>query len=676
MIFVRDKGQMCNNIFQYANAYAFAREHGRSVMSMRFAYKYQYFRICDTKWHNFTTYLAGKWLSRWKLIPTISYDQEFNPVSYSELETRILGTHNLMVEGWGVRYLDLMFKYIDEIRDLFAFNDETEHSVNNFLSQNSSEGSVRIGVHIRRGDYKTWNNGRFYFHDEEFIQTVLGLIGLLPGREIEVYICGNDPHLKHEVYENSLKGAKVMFPNGNPGEDLCLLSQCDYLVGPPSSFSLIATMYGKTLLYWMGVGEPMSLVSFHDFKYWSYRVDVVMDNTVESVSIRSSRLLFLISRFLDGGIDSVLIEYLNWLCRNTSHPITLAIALNHEELEVFRSKLDEKINVKYLINYRALTWYKIYARLHTHNFLYSFVDELFLNPIRRMFIRYNLKKLLRKNDVVIDFDCCHGSFLKKVPSNVKRICYYHFSLKENGARDRRRTKALKRKFGVYDNIALISDAMLDEAKRMFPQFSDKFFRIYNAVDENIILRLAEEPVDPVLSQRPYMLAVERLEESQKDLTTLIHAYKELSADQSIPYLYIIGNGKDKSRLQKLIDSLGLHDRVLLLGFHKNTAAWMAKAQLIVHSSKFEGLPTVLIEALMLDKPVVSSDCPTGPREILDNGKAGILVEPGNPHAMAEAIRQVLSDEILRQNMLEASRRHRVNFLPQTIMSQFEEMIKL
>lgn len=674
MIFVRDKGQMCNNIFQFANAYAFAREHGRSVMSMRFAYKYQYFRICNTKWHNFTTYLAGKWLSRWRLIPTISYDQEFNPVSYFELEKRILGTHNSMVEGWGVRYLDLLFRYLDEIRDLFAFNRETEDAVINFLSQNGTEGAVRIGVHIRRGDYKTWNNGRFYFLDEEFIHTVRSLMSLLPNRKIEVYICGNDPNLNHEVYLNSLSGVKVYFPNGNPGEDLCLLSKCDYLVGPPSSFSLIATMYGKALLYWMGAGEPMSLDAFHDFMYWSYRVDVIMSNTMETALHRPSRLLFLISRFLDGGIDTVLIEYLNWLCRNTEHSITLAIALNHEELEVFRSKLDEKINVKYLINYRALTWYKIYARLHPRHFLFSLTDEVFLNPIRRMFIRFNLRKLLRKNDVVIDFDCCHGSFLKKVPNGIKRICYYHFSLKENEARDKRRTKTLKRKFDVYDNIALISDAMLDEAKRMFPQFTDKFFRIYNAVDDNIIHRLAEEPVDATLTERPYMLAVERLEESQKDLTTLIHAYKELSVDPSIPYLYIIGSGKDKSRLQKLIDTLGLHDRVLLLGFHKNTAAWMAKAQLVVHSSKFEGLPTVLIEALMLDKPIVASDCPTGPREILDGGKAGLLVESGNPHAMALAIRQVLDDEVLCQTMQEAARRHRVNFLPQTIMSQFEEIL--
>lgn len=284
MIFVRDKGQMCNNIFQFANVYAFGRKHGRNVMSMRFAYKYQYFRICNTKWHNFPTYLMGKWLAFMKIIPTIRYEQKFNPASYSELEERILGAHNSMVEGWGVRYLDLMFNYIDEIRDHFAFNSNTELSVNNYLDRNGSEGVVRIGVHIRRGDYKTWNNGRFFFNDDEFIQKVHSLIALLSNREIEVYICSNDSHLKHELYDHSLKGAKVLFPHGNPGEDLCLLSKCDYLIGPPSTFSLIATMYGKSLLYWMGVGEPMSLDSFHDFKYWSYHLDEVMNNTMEDIT--------------------------------------------------------------------------------------------------------------------------------------------------------------------------------------------------------------------------------------------------------------------------------------------------------------------------------------------------------------------------------------------------------
>ncbi len=72
MIFVRDKGQMCNNILQYAHVYAWARENHRHSMSMRFAYKYQYFHICTTKDHNFLMYVAGKYGAKYKILPVVT----------------------------------------------------------------------------------------------------------------------------------------------------------------------------------------------------------------------------------------------------------------------------------------------------------------------------------------------------------------------------------------------------------------------------------------------------------------------------------------------------------------------------------------------------------------------------------------------------------------------------
>ena len=74
MILVRDKGQMCNNIFQFAHSYAWARENGIRAVSMRFAYKYQYFKICHTKYHNLFFYLLGKWGAALKLIPVADFN--------------------------------------------------------------------------------------------------------------------------------------------------------------------------------------------------------------------------------------------------------------------------------------------------------------------------------------------------------------------------------------------------------------------------------------------------------------------------------------------------------------------------------------------------------------------------------------------------------------------------
>lgn len=82
MIFVTDKGRMCNNILQYGHVYAWAREHGRKSISMRFCYKYQYFKICHTKGHNFLSYVFAKYAAKWGLMPTV----EFNDIAEEAIQ--------------------------------------------------------------------------------------------------------------------------------------------------------------------------------------------------------------------------------------------------------------------------------------------------------------------------------------------------------------------------------------------------------------------------------------------------------------------------------------------------------------------------------------------------------------------------------------------------------------
>ena len=95
----------------------------------------------------------------------------------------------------------------------------------------------------------------------------------------------------------------------------------------------------------------------------------------------------------------------------------------------------------------------------------------------------------------------------------------------------------------------------------------------------------------------------------------------------------------KEDLMKQVHLLNLENDIVFLGLHKNPYPWIRASRLFVLSSKFEGLPTVLIEALSLEKTIISSNCPTGPKEILDNGKAGVLVPVMDEVAMAEAIHE-------------------------------------
>ena len=249
MIFVRDKGRMCNNILQYGHVYAWGREHGRRTMSMRFAYKYQYFNICRTPWHNFMVYFIVKKLVKWKLIPSVDFDELSEP--FEDKVEKIVSKKNILAEGWSVRFYDLFIKYKSEIIDMFSFNDKINAVATRLIENKAHHCDIKLGVHIRRGDYKTWNGGKYYFSDEEYIAYIKQFSYLFQNKRVVVFVCGNDPKLNKQFYINELQKECVCFPKGNPGEDLCVLSKCDYIIGAPSTFSLVASMYNDTPLYWI-----------------------------------------------------------------------------------------------------------------------------------------------------------------------------------------------------------------------------------------------------------------------------------------------------------------------------------------------------------------------------------------------------------------------------------------
>ncbi|HYN76879.1 MAG TPA: glycosyltransferase [Lamprocystis sp. (in: g-proteobacteria)] len=134
---------------------------------------------------------------------------------------------------------------------------------------------------------------------------------------------------------------------------------------------------------------------------------------------------------------------------------------------------------------------------------------------------------------------------------------------------------------------------------------------------------------------PVILAAGRLV-PQKDYPTLIRAFAALGPERS-RRLIILGEGPERGSLESLIRDLGVSDRVDLPGFHDNPFAYMARAGLFVLSSAWEGLPGVLIQAMACGTPVVSTDCPSGPREVLADGRYGPLVPVGHMDALAQAM---------------------------------------
>ena len=275
MIFARDKSQMCNNLLQYAHVYAWGREHGRKVISMRFSYKYQYFKICHTNLTGFGWYLLAKYLAALKILPTASF--KHRDCDREALERKMLKHKHIVVSGWFARWYDLFLKYRDEICDLFTLDEQYTAPVKAKMQEaeklsplTSHLSPLRLGVHIRRGDYRIFYDGKYFFDDKVYAEHINHFAEMHPNQTIHVYLSTNDPKVTAETFQQLCPRVVVHHLQGSAPEDLFMLSECDYVIGPPSTFSLVAAMYRDILLYRMDTADAAQMTEegFKCFDYW------------------------------------------------------------------------------------------------------------------------------------------------------------------------------------------------------------------------------------------------------------------------------------------------------------------------------------------------------------------------------------------------------------------------
>ena len=140
-------------------------------------------------------------------------------------------------------------------------------------------------------------------------------------------------------------------------------------------------------------------------------------------------------------------------------------------------------------------------------------------------------------------------------------------------------------------------------------------------------------------------------------------------------LYIIGEGNGRVKIEKMIEEKNLGEDVILLGEKKNPYVWMKYSKLFIHSSRYEGLPTVLLEALMMDKFIVSSNCPTGPTAILTKPKVGELFNVGDANQLAEKVLKVLYDKDYQKELLKNIQLKKKEFELSEITEKFHKIIE-
>ena len=193
--------------------------------------------------------------------------------------------------------------------------------------------------------------------------------------------------------------------------------------------------------------------------------------------------------------------------------------------------------------------------------------------------------------------------------------------------------------------------------------------IHNPIDQNKIRRLSksgsskEAPDD-------YIVHVGRFDVMKRH-DVLIQAY--LRSGIEYPLL-LVGDGPTRDQITEMLDQKKLHDRIFMLGYQANPYPYIARAKALCLSSDYEGLPNILVEALMLHTPVAATDCPTGPREILHKRLSRYLARPSDPDSLALAIQRALTDA--KQNQYPFCDADLSRFQADNVAQQYLDLAKL
>ena len=379
-----------------------------------------------------------------------------------------------------------------------------------------------------------------------------------------------------------------------------------------------------------------------------------------------------------GGVERLLIEYLNNVDEKR-YKVTLILMSDFGEKNVLKDELNENINVKYLKSADMIKEKEGLSQKKKKLF-YKIKYKFFLIKEKKNTL-INLKKHLKtagEIDIFIDFDRSLINYRNEV-KNIPKIIWIHASLKEMARENIINIDEMGKILNDYEKIVVICKEMREEIVSLYPFLEKKLVIIYNPFDFKKIKEKAEKmeeifEEEKKLLQENYIVSVSRLDKAQKDFPTLIRAFK-LIENKISEKLYIIGDGDGKQEIENLVSELKLNNKVILLGEKKNPFIWMKNSKLFVHSSKFEGFGLVLVEAMILGKVVVSSDCPVGPREILEDGDSGLLFSVGNEMELSEKIITGLHDQELKKNIKKNMDIRIIEFEIGKILEEFYEMIE-
>lgn len=365
-----------------------------------------------------------------------------------------------------------------------------------------------------------------------------------------------------------------------------------------------------------------------------------------------NKLLFVIPSLCGGGAERVALHIINHLDKD-KYNIRLVI---FERILDYKKDLFSPVRIICLDKKSRWDFFKLILKLR--RVIKDFKPDTIISLLHYTNIIAVLSCLwlVNKPRVIV---CEHSYHRKYLPlTRVRRL----------------RKLLMKFTYGKTDMIIAISERMRESMIVDFNLNSDKIIVIYNPIPLEIIRNLANEEIQNDFfngKSGQIIITVGRLTQLKR-FDRLIKAFALLRQEKEV-YLLILGQGELLNELKDLSRKLTVNEYIRFIGFKDNPFTWISKSDLFILSSDFEGFPMVILEAMACGTPVISTDCPSGPGEIITNGKNGILVPPADEEALAEAMLTLLKNENLRKKFSQEGRRRAEDFRIEKILPQYEKL---
>ena len=374
------------------------------------------------------------------------------------------------------------------------------------------------------------------------------------------------------------------------------------------------------------------------------------------------KVLVLHGHLSMGGEERVLLNVLKNLVE-LNYDVDLLITWNHGENNLFENEIPEKVNYKFLFD--------------NYNGKNKLIKEIYRIRAKATYLK-KVEKIIKENkyDVIIDYSSNllkYNNFDIKVPV----FAWIHFSLTFGEKLSADKIEKYKKQYKKYDKILAICDTMRDEFVEILGMDKNKVELVYNPIDLEAIRKKAEnidKKYENYLKQ-DYFLQVSRLTE-QKQPEHLVDIYYKLKQHGIKEKLYFIGNGEKVELIKQKIKEYKLENDVILLGQIENPYPFFKNAKLFVHTAKYEGLPTVLLESLAFGTPVVAYDCPTGPKDILGkNSEYGELIPLNNKYTFVEKVYELMNKNEKYENYRKLSLVRANDFSMESNKAKLKELIE-